>query len=110
MEEIIYNLLTKIETSEEPIEDLLIKEARNYGLNDNDIKEILEVFSNLDSINKKAIELEEAKKEGFTTTSWISGQLEKITTDGADASKKFLNEIQESIEKNLEDLDNSENN
>lgn len=109
MEEIIYNLLMKIETSEEPIEDLLIKEARNYGLNDNDIKEILEVFSNLDSINNKAIELEKAKKEGSTTGSWISGQLEKITPDDDESSEKFLNVIQESIERNIEKIDDTEN-
>lgn len=108
MEEIIYNLLLKIEKSGEPIEDLLIKEAKNYGLDENDIKEIVELFSNLDSINNKAIELEEAKKDGSTTGSWISGQLEKITPSDDENSKKFLNDIQESIERNIEKIDDTE--
>lgn len=105
MEEIIKNLLTRLETENGTLEENLLKIAKEENLNNEEIQEIQEVFDTLSAINNKAIDLEIARQNNITRQEWVVEQLKSMASGEKDLSDNDLLELKRGLELGLENLE-----
>ena len=105
MEEILKSILATVEAHPgQSVESTIKTLGSKFNLTEDELSEILESFSILDSINEKAIDLENARKEGMTRNGWVTKQLETITEAAGDESVEVISQMGEGIENAVKEL------
>lgn len=87
------------------IDEILISKAKEYGLNEDDIKAITETNSLIDNFSRKNEEIKEVKKEGKSRTSFIYDEITRITKDLSDDEKAV---VAKAMQIASEELENNE--
>lgn len=65
-------------TNEEEFDKVLEVKAQEYGLNDEDMKELKEVDELLSKIDSKAEEMKKAKENGTSKNEFLSSELKRL--------------------------------
>lgn len=98
-DDLVQRLMAEVEANPAlPIEDVMKLVARDCGLSEEDVREMEESFSALDSINDKAKDLESARKEGMTRQGWLKRELSEISESAGSKGEEILTEIEKATE------------
>lgn len=106
---ILASLLESAESNPEmDIETLLVAKAKELGLSDKAISEIVEVNSFIDKIDDKESELSEVRSKGGTRATFITDSLESATVSLSDTDIENLGANIESFTESLIENNNEE--
>lgn len=75
-EELLFSLLQEVEQNPHAdIDSLLVSKAREYGLSDEEIKEIIDSNAMVEHIESVAVDMQEARKQGATRQEFLAETL-----------------------------------
>lgn len=81
--------------------------AEQLGLDEDQKKLLAAACSDIDEIDKKASELEESKKEGYSIKEWVVNNLWEFLGNAKDEDKsKVIEAVGNSLETEIENLGN----
>lgn len=103
MEEIIQSLLTEIQRNPEvPVEETIKSLLQGMVLTPEDITEISDAFTILDTINENAVDLSKKRKEGMTRNGWVQEKLSNLDEHLNDYSDKVNSQIEQGIKEAID--------